>query len=161
MTPELRATLLDVAGAMASFSQGWWIIGSAGVALHGVEAGPVKDVDLLVDEALAGAVLDRLGVVPLDMPPDPLFRSAVFARWTAPPVPVEVMAGFCVAEANAWHPVKPRSRERIMLDGNALFVPDRAELLGLFRQFGRPKDAARAAALEAAGARPEAGTPAQ
>ncbi|WP_267434512.1 hypothetical protein [Sphingomonas sp. GM_Shp_1] len=161
MTPELRATLQDVAEAMVSFPRDWWIIGSAGVALHGIEAGTVKDVDLLVEEGLAGAVLDRLGIVPLDMSPDPLFRSTVFARWMVPPVPVEVMAGFCVAEANVWHPVKPRSRERVMLGGGALFVPDRAELLGLFRRFGRPKDAARAAALEAAGAPPEAGTPAR
>jgi len=95
-------------------------------------------------------VLGKLGVAPLDMPPDPLFRSTAFARWDKPPVPVEVMAGFHVAIAGQWHPVKPRSRERIDLEGIGLFVPDRRELLALFRSFGRPKDGPRIRALEAA-----------
>ena len=150
MTPELRATLSSVGEVMASCPAGWWIIGSAAMALHGVDPGSVKDVDLLVEEPLAGAVLGKLGVAPLDMPPDPLFRSTAFARWDKPPVPVEVMAGFHVAIAGQWHPVKPRSRERIELEGIGLFVPDRRELLALFRSFGRPKDGPRIRALEAA-----------
>lgn len=65
MTPELCATLHGVAGAMASFPDGWWIIGSAAVTLHGIDAGPVDDVDLLIERGLANAVLDRLGIAPI------------------------------------------------------------------------------------------------
>jgi hypothetical protein len=161
MTPELDTTLRSVAAAMASFPEGWWMIGSAALALHGIEAGPVKDVDLLVDLSLAPAVLDRLGVAPLTLPPNPLFRSAVFARWDVPRVPVEMMAGFQVSVGGIWRPVEPRSRERTMIGDAPLFVPDRSELLSLFRLFGRPKDAARIAALERAGVKPSPDSPAR
>lgn len=152
MTPELAATLRSVAGVMASFPDGWWIIGSAALALHGVAAGPVNDVDLLIAPELADAVFDRFGIAAVETPPDPLFRSAAFARWTVPPVPVEVMAGFDVAVAGHWQRVAPRTRQRIAVADGALCVPDGRELLELFRLFGRPKDAPRIQALVAAGA---------
>ncbi len=153
MTPELCATLHSVGGAMASFPDGWWIIGSAALTLHGIDAGPVGDVDLLIEAGLADAVFDRLGITPMVLPPDPLFRSTAFARWGATLVPVEVMAGLDVAVAGHWQRVEPRTRQRIMKTDGPLFVPDQQELLALFRLFGRPKDAPRIRALmaEAAG----------
>ena len=45
MTPELRATLSSVGEVMASCPAGWWIIGSAAMALHGVDPGSVKDFE--------------------------------------------------------------------------------------------------------------------
>ncbi|WP_294306388.1 hypothetical protein [uncultured Sphingomonas sp.] len=153
MTPELCATLHSVAGAMASFPDGWWIIGSAALTLHGIDAGPVGDVDLLIEAGLADAVFDRLGITPVVLPPDPLFRSTAFARCGATLVPVEVMAGLDVAVAGHWQRVEPCTRRRIMKIDGPLFVPDQQELLALFRLFGRPKDAPRIRALmaEAAG----------
>ena len=153
MTPELCATLHGVAGAMASFPDGWWIIGSAALTLHGIDAGPVDDVDLLIEPGLADAVFDQLGIAPIVLPPDSLFRSTAFARWNAAPVAVEVMAGLDVAVAGRWQRVEPRTRQRIVKSGGPLFVPDQQELLALFRLFGRPKDAPRIRALmaEAAG----------
>ncbi len=138
---------------MASFPDGWWIIGSAALTLHGIDAGPVGDVDLLIEAGLADAVFDRLGITPVVLPPDPQFRSTAFARWGAALVPVEVMAGLDVAVAGHWQRVEPRTRQRIMKTDGPLFVPDRQELLALFRLFGRPKDAPRIRALmaEAAG----------
>ena len=161
MTPELRATLHSVARAMAVFPEGWWIIGSAAVLLHGVEAGRVNDIDLLIDMSLAEAVLERLGIGPLTLPPDPLFRSTVFAQSKAWPVPVEVMAGFQVKAGGRWRRVEPLSRHRVPVDDGVLFLPDRDELLSLFHLFGRSKDAPRIAALERAGARPSAASPAR
>ncbi|MET3437585.1 hypothetical protein [Sphingomonas sp. 1185] len=160
MTPELRATLQNVARAMVPFLEGWWIIGSAAVALQGIEAGRVNDVDLLVDPSLAPAVVERLGVSPLTLPPDPLFRSAIFARWDVPSVPVEMMAGFELSVGGVWRPVEPQSREWIVIDDAALFVPDRPELLSLLRLFGRPKEGPRIAAMERAGATPSQASPA-
>ncbi len=147
MVPELFATLRSVAGAMAPFPDGWWIIGSAAMALHGVDAGSVHDVDLLIEAGLTDAVFDHLGVERIALRPDPLFCSMAFAKWDAAPVPVEVMAGFHVAVAGRWQPVEPRTRQRIVTAEGALFVPDRQELLALFRLFGRPKDAPRIKAL--------------
>ncbi|MCP3734563.1 hypothetical protein M9979_06705 [Sphingomonas sp. RP10(2022)] len=126
----------------------WWIIGSAAVALHGADAGHVHDVDLLVGHDDARRLFARLNIAPLTMAPDPLFRSALFARWSAPPVPVEIMAGFAVASGETWSPVWPQSRRAVRIGEAVLYVPERGELIALLRRFGRPKDQLRAAALE-------------
>ncbi|WP_433909857.1 hypothetical protein [Sphingomonas yabuuchiae] len=147
MVPELSATLRGVAAAMSSFSDGWWIIGSAALALHGVDAGPVHDIDLLIDAELAHAVLAHMGIEPIALSPDNLFRSKTFAKWDVMPLRVEVMAGLHVAVSGQWQPVEPRTRQQIMMADEALFVPDRQELLALFRLFGRPKDAPRIQAM--------------
>lgn len=149
MTPELSETLCSVAEGMASFPSGWWIIGSAAVALHGIDAGTVHDVDLLIEAGLVEEVFDRLGVVPLAMPPDSLFRSTAFARWNALSVAVELMAGFEVAVCGEWQRIELRSRQQIITAAGMLFVPDRQELLDLFRLFGRTKDGPRIRALAA------------
>ena len=66
---------------------------------------------------------------------------------------VEVMAGFEAKGADTsglfdWWPVLPRTRERIVIEGEALFVPSRTELAALLRRFGRAKDIARAVLLD-------------
>lgn len=159
MAPELFATLQSVAGAMAPFTDGWWIIGSAAVAPHGLDAGPVHDVDVLIEARLVDVVFERLGVEPMALPPDPLFHSTTFARWEVTPVPVEVMAGFHVAEAKQWRPVEPRSRQRVVIEGGVLFVPERQELLALLRLFGRLKDVPRIQALQSAEAAAQPAAP--
>jgi len=145
--PALAGTLAAVAQALATDADGWWIIGSAAVALHGADAGDVHDVDLLVDRAIVGPLVRRLGLTPLTLPPHPLFRSAVFARWLGLPRPVEIMAGLAVAAGDGWQDVRLRSRQRVAIDGASLFVPEADELLRLLHLFGRPKDRVRAAAL--------------
>lgn len=82
------------------------------------------------------------------MPPDPLFRSDIFAVWQGADVPVEIMAGFAIAGPQGWSPVCPATREAIVVRNATLFVPARSELIALLRHMGRPKDLRRAAALE-------------
>lgn len=150
----LAATLRGLGAAMAGVPDGWWVIGSAAVALHGGAVGAVHDVDLLVDEGIVAAVMARLGVGPVALPPDPRFRSRVFARCMRWPLTVEVMAGFAVASGGGWQPVAPRWRVRITVGGEALWVPGRAELLAMLQTFDRPKDRQRAAALGQTGREP-------
>lgn len=116
--------------------------------LHGADAGDVHDVDVLIDRADAAAVLAAAGVAPLAMPPDPLFRSDIFAVWQGADVPVEIMAGFAIAGPQGWWPVRPATREVMVVRDATLFVPSRSELMALLRRMGRPKDLRRAAALE-------------
>lgn len=116
--------------------------------LHGAEAGDVHDIDVLIDRADAPAVLAAAGVAPLAMPPDPLFRSDIFAMWQGAEVPVEIMAGFAIAGSQGWSSVQPETREAIVVREATLFVPSRSELVALLRHMGRPKDLRRAAALE-------------
>ena len=121
----------------------WWVISSAAVALHGVVPITVADVDVMTSVEDARRVMTRLGVVPARESASLMFRSAVFGRWTAPPLMVEIMAGFHVANAAGWTEVIPRTRVPILVEEAIVYVPDRVELAEMLRLFGRPKDLER------------------
>lgn len=126
---------------MADAEAEWWIIGSAAVALHGVDPGPILDVDVLLGVADATRLLPMLGMPVSPGRPDDRFRSTIFARWTAPPLPVEFMAGLELRDDGGWQAVLPRSRIAL----GEVFAPDRADLITILHRFGRDKDLRRAA----------------
>ena len=138
---------------MLTAADDWWVIASAAVALHGVDVGEVGDVDVLASERDALSVLSKFGLAPLTKAPHPLFRSSVFGLLTTAPMDIEIMAGFCVHTQHGWRPVAPQSRERVDLEGVAVFTPSREELAEMLADFGRPKDLARASRLAAYGRR--------
>jgi hypothetical protein len=146
---DLVATLDVLAMATGELSDPWWLFGSAAMALLGVANLTIADVDLLTSEADAHRLLARLGASPAAPGGSKLFRSRVFGRTTGLPLPVEVMAGFEVREGPAWTTVAPQTRVAVDWTGGPLHVPAAAEQAALCRRFGRSKDLARAAALEA------------
>jgi hypothetical protein len=151
LAPELQATLGWTARALAPARHDWWIISSAAIALHGVEPGPIGDVDVLFDPRDAAAVLGPLGIDPRPGTGTELFRSAIFARWTATPMPVELFAGFELCEAGIWQAIRPETREQVRCGNALVYVPAREELAAMLRRFGRPKDLDRAARLSPSG----------
>ena len=151
MSPDLRASLAMMAEAASEARDPWWIIGSAAVALHGADPGDVHDVDLLMSVTDAADALRLVGGLADEGEPSMKFRSDVFGIWRAPPIPVEIFGGFSVASAGSWTTVVPATRQSVRLDGIELFVPSADELVQLLQLFGRPKDLARAAALEKLG----------
>ncbi|MFC5423350.1 hypothetical protein ACFPOB_27795 [Bosea eneae] len=147
-TPLIE-TLGSVAAIMATARDPWWIIASAAAALHGAEPVTVADVDLLLSVEDINRILPMLGIEPYRGPSNPLFRSEVLAKWPAPPVPVDLMAGFEHRVGDAWHPVWPTTRQAIMIGSETLYVPERDELRRIIAGFGRPKDLERASLLAA------------
>ncbi|MEH3107427.1 MAG: hypothetical protein PGN09_09130 [Sphingomonas fennica] len=139
---DLVETLRQLAPPLAALHAPWWLIGSAAMALHGAAPIVVADVDLLVSPGDAAALIGMLGLVPLRAGSD-RFRSNPFARWTAPPLPVEIMADFHVRAGDGWVPVRPATRQAVTIGGSELFVPSVAELRAIGRLYGRPKDAER------------------
>ncbi|MES2861381.1 MAG: hypothetical protein V4701_07910 [Pseudomonadota bacterium] len=138
---------------MLNAADDWWVIAGAAVALHGVDVVEVGDVDVLASERDALSVLSKLGLARLTKAPHPLFHSSVFGLLTTAPLDIEIMAGFCVQTQHGWQPVAARSRERVDLEGVAVFTPSREELAEMLADFGRPKDLARARQLVAHGRR--------
>lgn len=132
---------------MADARDDWWIIGSAAVALHGRDPGGIADIDVLLSEADATALLEPRGILPQQPSGTDLFRSRFFAHWDGTPLPTEFMAGFELCEGGKWTPIWPRTREAVDVDGAALFVPSREELKDILVRFGRGKDLARATLL--------------
>ena len=128
-----------VAAEMAAAREPWWVIGSAALALHGVDPGEIADVDVLLGARDARTLFDSLGLNS-DPRPDDRFRSDLFARWEEPPLAVEFMAGFAVCERGDWMPVEPVTRDAVTVGDGTLYVPALLELRMLFERFGRDKD---------------------
>jgi hypothetical protein len=149
MTPDLHETLVRVGAAMAPARDPWWIIAGAAAALHGAPIEPA-DVDLLASERDARALLTKLGVVATPSPSD-RFRSALFARWSDPPLPVDIMAGFHVRHADDWRPLLPATRVSLILGDTTLYLPSIPDLIAQCTLYGRPKDAERATLLQRLG----------
>jgi len=143
LASDLRETLVMTVDAMRDARDPWWVISSAAVALHGVVPIEVGDVDVLTSVGDARRAMDGLGVMPIKDHAISLFQSTLFGRWETPPLVVEIMAGFHVTTSAGWTEVLPRTRVSLPLDGRVVYVPDRAELAGILRMFGRPKDLER------------------
>lgn len=142
-------TMTMLREVMADARDDYWVIGSAAVRLHGIDTS-VGDVDVLLSDRDAIAVLERLGLPPIPGVPDARFRSYRFGRWTAPPLMLEFMAGLEVRAACGWRPVETSGWRPAQHDYPCP-VPDRVALIALLRSFGRAKDMERAACLSACG----------
>ncbi|HEY9236653.1 MAG TPA: hypothetical protein VIP08_16640 [Phenylobacterium sp.] len=151
--PQINGRLVPVldlvAEGCADLQDPWWVFGSAGMALAGVPGLSPPDVDLIVSERDARALMARWGAEPVAAAPSPLFRSKIFAKALLADLPVEIMAGFECFSGGAWAPVLPATRQEIAWKGAALYTPSAAEQAQICRRFGRDKDLARAGLLEA------------
>jgi hypothetical protein len=139
-------TMVQVAEALAATEDDWWLIGGAAVALHGL-AIVVADVDVLLSRRDFDGIIARLAIRPCDPGTVDRVRSEKWARWTAPPLSVDVMTGLEIRTGQHWTRVEPRTREPVVVEGRPIFVPARGELIDILRLFGRPKDLERADGL--------------
>ncbi len=148
----LYETLVATASILHDAHDRWWVIAGAAAAIHGARPINVADVDVILSADDARRLFPRLGIVPLPPGDHPRFRSAMFARWTRPPLVVEFMADFRLREEDGiWRPVAPQTREAVTIGPATVFVPERAELRTMFVRFGRATDRARIALLDRIG----------
>lgn len=124
------------------------MIGSAAMALHGA-AVDVGDVDLLMSRTDAAWLLAAQGVEPARGSAHERFRSEVFGRVRLGGYTVEVFGGFHVHDGAGWRELVPESRVARTIGESIVFVPSSAELIGMCRLFGRPKDWERERLLRA------------
>jgi hypothetical protein len=141
---RLEDSLRFLAALLHGAEQPWWIIGSAAVALHGGQAGAVRDIDVVLGSTDAERYKGQLRLPNVGSSSDPLFRSDLLIRWSAAPLEIELMSGLKVNCAGLWRPLRIESREEVR---SGLFVPSRGELRAILISFGRPKDLRRASAL--------------
>ncbi|WP_293680093.1 hypothetical protein [uncultured Phenylobacterium sp.] len=138
MTPsEVEALFHRLAPDLDAMAAPWSVIGSGALILLGVPLEAAADLDIVtgVDgaERLRSAWVGWLDAAEPQAPDGP-WRSLDFARYLTPWGPVEVMGG-----------LKVRGR---LLDAPGP-IPSAADQLRILRLFGRPKDLAKAAQLEA------------
>jgi hypothetical protein len=107
----------------------------------------VTDIDVLMSRRDIDRVIGRLGIAPVQGVAIDRIRSEIWARWTAPPLAVDLMTGLEVRTGEHWIRVEPATRQAVDVDGRTLYVPVRHELIDILRLFGRPKDLERAEGL--------------
>jgi hypothetical protein len=148
VTDDLAATLEVLASAARELRQPWWVFGGAAMVLAGLEGLATPDVDVMAAPQDARRLIAALGGVIVEDPGHGLFRSRVFGKASATPVPIEVMADMDVRAGAEWTRVAFATRLPIALDAGPVFIPTVDEQIATCRLFGRPKDLQRAARLE-------------
>jgi hypothetical protein len=141
-----RASLALVAEILADAKDEWWLVGGAAVALQGLDIA-IADIDVLMSRRDIVRVIARLGIAPVAGVAIDRIRSEIWARWTAPPLAVDLMTGLQVRTGECWTRVAPATRQAVNVDGRTLYAPARRELIDILRLFGRPKDLERAEGL--------------
>lgn len=138
MSPaEVEALFHRLAPDLDAMAAPWSLIGSGALVLLGVPLADAADLDVVtgVDGARRLRAAWASWLEPGEpKSPDGPFRSQDFARYATPWGPVEVMGGLQV-------------RNRALIVAGP--IPTAEEQLRILRLFGRPKDLAKAARLEA------------
>ena len=143
MSPDDLSVLLDRLKAdLDAVARPWVLIGSGALVLLGLPLGSANDLDIVTSAEGAGRLRSLwsrwLGSDAVSVPDGP-FRSDDFARYETPWGPAEVMGG-----------LKVRGEPLVIRAIHAeLPIPTAAEQLRILRLFGRTKDLAKAAQLEA------------
>jgi hypothetical protein len=145
VTPGLEPTLAEVARIGASLLDDWWVIGSAAIALTGVDI-EVLDVDLVVSERDATTLIGTWAQARTSHENADRFR-AVFATHTATPIPIQVMGHLEVHNGEEWVAVRPTTRVGVDRPAGRVYIPDPDDLLALLLMFRRPQDLVRAEML--------------
>jgi hypothetical protein len=144
-TPGLEETLAEVARISAQLRDDWWVIGSAAIALTGINI-EVLDVDLLVSERDGRLLLDVWAAPMVATDNQDRFRS-IHGVHTGTPIPIAIMGALEVKVEDRWAPVTPNTRDPVDLPAGRIFIPDTADQLALLLMFRRPQDLVRAEML--------------
>lgn len=154
MTPDLPEAFLDGlerladAAARAGMQDPWRVFGGAAMALVGLRDWRVPDIDVLTSPGDARRLIAALGAEIVTDPGEGQFRSRVYGRTHGEAIPIEVMAGLEVRTGADWVPVAFETGIPVAAGPHILHIPAVAEQIAMARLFGRPKDLARADALE-------------
>ena len=122
-------TLVRAAQELTLARDDWWLVGGAAVALHGVAAVEIADIDILLSPRDARRILAALNISRDEGGGVDRFRSDVFGRWTGLPLSIDLMAGLQVRTGEAWTRIEPATREAILVEGHPIYVPSRVELI--------------------------------
>lgn len=146
-----RATIVRLAEFLEDTSDPWWILGSAAIALSGVDPGGVRDIDVLVSKR------DAIGLMQIRALPNVAdgggerFKSEIFLRPALGDVSVEVMANYVIGQGNGWWPVELRTRQPVSVGAMTVYVPELLEQIELLERLGRPKDLCRIRLIQCSG----------
>lgn len=147
---DLKDTLLRTSDWLADTKDPWWILGSAAIALLGVDPNGVRDIDVLVSERDAEALMIHHSLENRFDGGTTCFRSNTFILPNLGALRVEVMAGYEIRVKDEWLNVWPQTRFSVVVSGSVLWIPEAREQIEILRMLNRPKDLGRIELIEAA-----------
>ena len=147
LTENHLLALKHCASLLRNAKDDWWIIGSTAIALHGIDVGPIKDIDILVSRRDAQALLLATGEANQATARANKFRSDIFLVLDKNCIPLEFMAGLSVNVHGNWQNIAPITRQTIKTGNSRIFTPALSELVEILRVFDREKDHHRIALI--------------
>lgn len=152
MTPaEVEALLGRLGPDLDALEAPWAIAGSGALLILGLPVDDCPDLDILTTvEGAARLETAWAGWREAGYAPDPAapFRSR-FSRYRTPEGAAEVMGDLKRPTPDGWRRVEAGRVERTPFGGRRWPVPSGPDQLRILREFGRPKDLAKAERLEA------------
>ncbi len=147
MSPALIRSAECIARVMPANAD-WWIIGSAALALSGIDVEP-RDIDVFAASNVIEAARMVLGVPAVPSGSDRFRSSPYFQFCPDGGVDIDFMGGLQVKSADGWIDLRIKSKVVVTCGNASLFVPSLDDQLSILTLFGRPKDQARAALIAA------------
>ena len=147
MSPELVRSAELIARIMPAGAD-WWIIGSAALALSGIDVEP-RDIDVFAASDVMEAVRATLGVAAMPSSSDRFRSDPYFQFHPEAGVEIDFMGGLQVWSESEWISLHIESKCPVTCGSGTLFVPNLDDQVCILRLFGRPKDLARIALIEA------------
>lgn len=139
--------LRHCASLLQNAKDDWWIIGSTAIALHGIDVGPIKDIDILLSRRDAQDLLLATGETNRATTGSDKFRSKIFLVLEKNGIPLEFMAGLSVNVHGSWQNIIPKTRQTIKNGNSRIFTPALLELEEILHIFDREKDHLRIALI--------------
>jgi hypothetical protein len=143
-------TLMNTARLLNQQEIDWVVFGGAAMVLHGLEQGPVADIDIVLPPQAAASLSEQFSWENHADCVSPHFRSDYVLRPDFGPVPVELLGGFRVLTASGWASVGGGDTQELEVGSQRVFLPTRERLAEIFRLCGREKDQRRAAMIDSA-----------
>ncbi|WP_164734864.1 hypothetical protein [Pelagibacterium lentulum] len=137
-----------MAQRLTQLEEPWMVFGGAAVALHGIDCGPIKDIDVVLPHRAALRLSAMFSWKNHADERSDRFRSDVLLRPDLGPVPVELLGGFQVRGKSGWVAVDCSETQGIQVGAQRVFVPSLERLANIFRLCGREKDIRRAKLIE-------------
>ncbi len=126
----------------------WWIIGSAALALSGIDVVPA-DIDVFAAGDVVETARAALNVQAMPSGSDRFRSSPYFQFRPEGGLEIDFMGDLEVRVTGTWIRLYIESKREVRAGNSKLFIPSLKEQAEILRLFGRPKDQARAKLIEA------------
>lgn len=147
MSPELICSAECIARVMPANAD-WWVIGSAALALSGIDVEP-RDIDVFAASEVIEAARAALNVPAMPSGSDRFRSQPYFQFFPTGGLEIDFMGGLQVHSAGEWIDLRIESKLLVSCGKIGLFVPSLDDQVRILTLFGRPKDVERLELIEA------------